>query len=132
MRRTRVADPLREVADALTRSTTFDGRISPELVDRLRGVADLIDLEHARRVANCRREVRRHFARYMRSVIADYERGVSRRNRNHAHCIETIGEDGVFGHARCSACHRSIGPYYRFCSHCGAKITGTDYEEEGE
>lgn len=131
MTRARLADPLRRTADEVVQSTKFDDYSFFELMDYFREIANLIDQEHAQRMKNCRRSVRRDFANYLRSVIVDYEKGVSRRNRNHAHCVETIDEDGIVGHARCSVCQQTISSYDRFCRHCGAKITGTDYEEEG-
>jgi tRNA U54 and U55 pseudouridine synthase Pus10 len=116
VKRTRLADPLREWAEK---------NAHPELAS----LADSIDLEHSCRIANCKREVRRHFARYMRSVIADYERGESMRNRNHAHRKVRLFESAT-GRTSCGNCGQSISHFDHFCRHCGAKLTGTDYEEE--
>lgn len=44
----------------------------------LEAVADRIDQEHERRMADSRREMRRAVIRYLRSVLTDYERGVKR------------------------------------------------------
>ena len=129
----RVSDALRVEAGKLAESSiVYEDSNGTKLADNLIEVANFIDQEHAQRMKNCRRSVRRDFANYLRSVIADYEKGVSRRNRNHAHCVETIDEDGIVGHARCSVCHQAISSYDSFCRHCGAKITGTDYRHEGE
>lgn len=130
----RVSDALRVEAGKLAESSiVYEDSNGTKLADNLIEVANFIDQEHAQRMKNCRRSVRRDFANYLRSVIADYEKGVSRRNRNHAHCVETIDEeDGIVGHARCSVCQQAISSYDSFCRHCGAKITGTDYRHEGE
>lgn len=133
----KIADPIREYASAVRAChlTDIHGK-KREYVDAttkdLLVIADAIDADYKERITSCRRSVRRDFARYIRSVIADYEKGVSRRNRNHAHCVETIDEDGIVGHARCSVCQQAISSYDSFCRHCGAKLTGTDYRHEGE
>lgn len=68
-----IADDLREYADYLKGREVSD---DDHLV--LMGIADQIDREHGERLWQCRRETKRAFARYMRSVITDYEKGVKR------------------------------------------------------
>lgn len=41
-------------------------------------IADCIDAEHERRMADCRRETKRDVVRYVRGVLTDYDRGVRR------------------------------------------------------
>ena len=121
----RIADPLRE---RILRMVEL-GLDEPMLVQTLDACANNIDQEHARRIEQCKKGVRRDFANYLRSVIADYEKGISRRNRNHAHCkVTTIG-DGV-GHAICTGCNQRISTTDNYCRHCGAKLTATEYEDE--
>jgi len=48
-------------------------------------IADRIDQEHERRMADSRREMRRAAVRYMRSVFDDYYHGIKRvRKVNHS------------------------------------------------
>jgi len=48
-------------------------------------IADRIDQEHERRMADSRREMRRAAVRYMRSVFDDYYHGIKRvRKMNHS------------------------------------------------
>lgn len=48
-------------------------------------IADRIDREHERRMADSRREMRRAAVRYMRSVLDDYYHGIKRvRKMNHS------------------------------------------------
>jgi hypothetical protein len=42
-------------------------------------IADRIDREHERRMADSRREMRRAAVRYMRSVFDDYYHGIKRK-----------------------------------------------------
>ena len=42
-------------------------------------IADRIDQEHERRIADSRREMRRAAVRYMRSVFDDYYHGIKRK-----------------------------------------------------
>lgn len=121
---TRIADPLREHV----RELGWGG------MDEWLAIADSIDAEHARRMERCRREVRRDFARYMRSCIADYERGVSRRNRNHAHAkvshVEIRGVESAVAH--CTNCGRVISDLASYCCWCGAKVTAREYVEASD
>ena len=109
---------------------------NPEIQGAALKLADQIDREHKQRMEQCRRGVRKDFARYLRSCIADYERGNARRNRNHAHRVVTITtySDGMeLTHHTCSRCEASlVSEYDRYCSMCGAKLTGTDYVEAGK
>lgn len=66
----RLADPLREYA----LSCELLGEPCGPLLD----IADAIDAEHERRMERCRHETRRAFARYLRAVTVDYERGIKR------------------------------------------------------
>lgn len=50
-------------------------RIAVELASE----ADAIDREHERRVRNCRRETKRAFGNYIRTVTEEYERNRKRR-----------------------------------------------------
>lgn len=115
-----IADPLREYARQ-------DGELDACTVIWLDEHASRIEREHERRMEQCKRDVRRDFARFMRSVIADYEKGVSRRNRNHAHRKVRLTDDAT-GHTTCAKCGCRIDPYDNFCRHCGAKLTATEYE----
>ena len=45
---------------------------------KLFAIADRIDQEHERRMADSRREMRRAAVRYMRSVFDDYYHGIKR------------------------------------------------------
>jgi hypothetical protein len=49
--------------------------VRPELL----AIADRIDREHERRMADSRREMRRAAVRYMRSVFDDYYHGIKRK-----------------------------------------------------
>ena len=46
--------------------------------DLIDDIADCIDQEHERRMADSRREMRRAAVRYMRSVFDDYYHGIKR------------------------------------------------------
>lgn len=65
----RVSDPLREYASIPYRSHHRA---------QLLRIADEIDREHERRMEQSRRDTRHAFARYLRSVIADYLKGYKR------------------------------------------------------
>lgn len=65
----RVSEPLRKYARIPYRSHQRD---------QLLGIADEIDREHERRMEQSRNDTRRAFARYLRSVIADYLKGYKR------------------------------------------------------
>lgn len=128
----RIADPLREYVGAVRayHLTDIHGK-KREYVDattrELLEIADAINNEHARRMSQSRREVRRDFARYMRSCIADYVDGTARRNRNHAHAKVTNSDE-----ATCTQCGTSIGTYDNYCRRCGAKLTAIEYEEASD
>jgi hypothetical protein len=132
---TRIADPLREfttgsiVYDLKAGVESFDEHAMREIVKGLDKVADQIDAEHARRMEQCRRGVRKDFARYMRSCIADYEKGISRRNRNHARARVTDSESDE---ATCTQCGSGVGIWDNYCCWCGAKITAREYVEAGD
>jgi hypothetical protein len=118
----KVADPLRERVKAMCAASGLSG-------ERLYAIADQIDAEHARRMSQSRREVRRDFARYMRSCIADYEKGIARRNRNHTHAkvsyVKIRGVESVVAH--CTNCGRVISDLASYCCWCGAKVTAREY-----
>ena len=93
-------------------------------------IADAIDADYKGRIHQCKVNARRSFARFLRSSIEDYERGIARANRNHAHRHVSVGECGI-GECVCTSCGCEVGPYDRFCHTCGAKLTATEYEERG-
>lgn len=127
--RGKVADTLRERTLRLV-ELGYD-ETNPVLIQTLDACADIIDAEHARRMENCRRGIRKDFARYMRSVIEDYANGTARRNRNHAHRKVRLFESAM-GRTSCSRCSQTIGPFDKYCRYCGARLTATDYEEENK
>jgi hypothetical protein len=112
----RIADPLRE----RVRELGWGG------MDEWLTIADAIDAEHTRRMSQSRREVRRDFARYMRSCIEDYVKGTARRNRNHAHVRVTDPESGK---AICTQCGIGVGIWDNYCFCCGAKLTAIEDKE---
>ena len=83
----KVADPLREYAEMLRR---YHGRdIHGEERDYVTAttreileLAEQIDRDHELRMEQCRRETKRAFARYLRSVTTEYERGHKRKSWN--------------------------------------------------
>lgn len=71
-----LADPLREYVSTLRANDLIDGAWEKVYLD----IADHIDAEHERRMEQCRRETKRAFAKYLRSVTAEYERGHKRKS----------------------------------------------------
>ena len=131
----KIADPLRSFIaasiayDLSAGVESFDEHAMHEIMKGLNDTADRIDAEHARRMEQCRRGVRKDFARYMRSCIEDYVKGVSRRNRNHAHAKVSHRKIGNVEHviAHCTNCGRVISDLANYCCWCGAKVTAREY-----
>lgn len=109
----KIADPLREYIksrDWSNRET--DGELSELVV-----MADGIDRDHEWRMEQCRRETKRAFARYIRSVINDYMRGVKRTVPRRAQAWP-VGS----GRYYCTQCDEPIIVGQRYCASCGARI----------
>ena len=73
-------------------------------------------------LAQCRRETKRAFARYLRSVIGDYEVTSTRRVARRKAQAHTSTEDGLTGRSWCGGCGQSVHRSHRFCPHCGAEL----------
>lgn len=69
----KVADPLRELVGSLF---TNDMALYKDFMS----IADEIDREHACRMEQSRHETKRAFAKYVRQVTAEYERGQKRKS----------------------------------------------------
>lgn len=74
MARRRVADPLREYASLVSE---YEETVGADLF----AIADEVDAEHARRMAQSRRETKRAALRYLRSVMEDYFKRDMKRSR---------------------------------------------------
>ena len=81
----KVADPLREFADrhadklgaAIVGDTQTAESSAWHYLYRL---ADQIDQDHERRMEQCRHETKRAFAKYLRQITGEYERGHKRKS----------------------------------------------------
>lgn len=102
----------------------ISGRLTQDLEDYARAhkipelatIAEAIQQEHEYRMAKSREESRRAMARYFRSVISDYTKGIKRRRRV---------EDG----GTCYGCKFCRGQYpeYRCIAHMGESVEWGDY-----
>lgn len=73
----KVADSLREFTDSITDDLDDD---TYWMRDELYRIADQIDREHERRMEQCRHETKRAFAKYLRQIASEYERGHKRKS----------------------------------------------------
>lgn len=91
----KVADPLRDYVRGM-RGTGFMPYGSFRLVsiETLMSIADRIDADHEGRMERCRRETKRAFGRYLRSVIVDYEHSMKRRRADMLARYERRRRDG--------------------------------------
>ena len=55
-----------------------DGKPLPYDKTALVGVANTIDVEHKRRMEDCRRNTKRELVRYLRGVLTDYDHNIKR------------------------------------------------------
>jgi hypothetical protein len=82
MRNEPITKELREYSSQAVNRDDYMAGLTYDL-DR---IADRIDQEHERRIADSRREMRRAAVRYMRSVFDDYYHGIKRKRppvKNH-------------------------------------------------
>ena len=75
MRNEPITKELREYSSQAVNRDDYMAGLTYDL-DR---IADRIDQEHERRMADSRREMRRAAVRYMRSVFDDYYHGIKRK-----------------------------------------------------
>ena len=82
-----ITKELREFADEICERAGYGAPYGPSSEnEELCAIADRIDREHERRMADSRREMRRAAVRYMRSVFDDYYHGIKRKRppvKNH-------------------------------------------------
>lgn len=84
-RRRHIADPLREFAQMVRRyhGTDVHGKereyVTVTTAEMLK-LADQIDREHECRMEQCRHETKRAFAKYLRQITGEYERGHKRKS----------------------------------------------------
>lgn len=91
----------------------------PMLVQALTAAARKTEAEHKARMEQCRRETKRAYGRYMRSVMEDYEkRGQKRTVARKARA----GVDERCGYKWCKRCEEMLMGGERFCPHCGSRL----------
>ena len=109
-----IADALRDLARDVPALAAMSPR---ELSDRLLVLAEHVEAEHANRMGQSAYGARRATLRYLRSVMADYDRGVRRRAVERADGLRA--PDGSW---MCSSCGGAAEPDQRFCGRCGAAL----------
>ena len=113
-------DDLREYVDWLYEHRQMAGLDHGVLLD----IADRIDAEHARRMDDCRREVRREVIRYVRGVLTDLDRGVRRVRKGDK--TEVV---------RCRDCESAVESHYHdglVCCMHGIHVDGSHFCSDGE
>lgn len=114
----RIADPLREYIN----SKDWSDRSTDADLASLVTIAGRIDREHDGRMEQCRRETKRAFARYLRAVIEDYERGRKREVRTKANVMV------VYGQTLCE-CGEVLNGDERYCPACGSRLIWKEVSE---
>ena len=120
-----IAKELREYVGNLVNRKVDD--CDPAIIAQfLNAHADRIDAEHERRMADCRREVKRDVVRYVRGVLTDYNKGIKRvRKCDKAEVV------------RCRDCKHAVEhPIWHNTTIChiftGHEVSADDYCSRGE